>query len=434
MNVTGGFVGINSGKIEECYSYFVSGRTDKDSFFAGKNEGTIRLSFSTYKGNICDHWSDRGIQGKKGFTGIDDARTLGYDTVNTWIFDDDRNILKFNEENWSTGEKIPGSIKPVYINNESELLRFIKLVNEGNKKIASAYIVLNCDIDLNGKKIDPVGVTRKVAFTGVFNGNGHIISNYTIQGKTIGAYGFFGYNCGAVINLTLDGYVRGEGNIGALCGINEGTIMCCGAFADLYGRGDRLRLGGLCGSNLGDISKSCVAVRVHKAIIPLIPIGLIASLLTLIGIFMFLAIPAAAKVDQVYAPIEPDDDQIRIQSEEEPPVNTLENTMSFKFDETLHIEAATGNVYLNFENPSYSTNKVVISLYSESEGGMRTLLAQSKGIEPGYGLTYLTLNHEGYEAINSGVRNGYIVLTAYDSEDDSKAMVDSTLPVKITIE
>ncbi|MBO6214658.1 MAG: hypothetical protein J6N76_03875 [Lachnospiraceae bacterium] len=432
-NITGGFVGTNTGSISECYSYYISKGRDSDIPFAGRNEGSIRLSFESSRGSIRDHWSLKGSQSKRDIKSEDEARAAGYDVENTWVYDDERGLLIFREDNWKTGN-VASDSKPTYINNENELLKYIDLVNGGNKKAASAHIILNADISLRGRKIDPIGVSRKVAFTGVFDGNGHMISDYTVQGRDIGAYGFFGYNCGTVINLTLDGSVIGEGNVGALCGVNEGRILCCGTYSDIYGKGDKLRLGGFCGSNIGIIEKSCGAARIHRALIPLIPIGIIASLLMLIGIIMFMAIPAAADVDQIYSPIESDEDQIKIAEEEEPPAETLENTMSFRFDETLHIDPATGNVYLNFENPSYSTNKVVISLYSEDDNGGRTLLAESKAIEPGFGLSYLTLNHLGYEAVNSGVRKGYIVLNAYNEEDDSKAMVDSTLPVNITIE
>lgn len=50
---------------------------------------------------------------------------------------------------------------------------------------------LNCDIDMDGHTITPIG-TEEEPFTGTFNGNGHIIKNFVLE--TEGDYvGFFGY-------------------------------------------------------------------------------------------------------------------------------------------------------------------------------------------------------------------------------------------------
>ena len=141
--------------------------------------------------------------------------------------------------------------------------------------------------------------------------------------------------------------------------------------------------------------------------------------------------------EQVFAPIASDDDQVRIvDDEEEEYQETEDHTLSFKFNQTVHIDRNTGEVYLNLENPSFSSNKLVVSLVADDgkKGDERTVMARSGAVDPGYGLPSIHLNDRGYEVVNSGIRKGIVVLTPYDKEDYEKASIGVELPVNIELE
>jgi hypothetical protein len=126
-------------------------------------------------------------------------------------------------------------------------------------------------------------------FTGVFDGNGHAISNLTITGSGKDYVGLFGCvsnngqvknlgivnaniqgrNCvgglvgknsffGSLIDCYATGSVNGSSNIGGLVGINEATITSCYATSNVTSSGNYV--GGLVGYNgSGSTITSCYA-------------------------------------------------------------------------------------------------------------------------------------------------------------------------------
>jgi hypothetical protein len=46
----------------------------------------------------------------------------------------------------------------------------------------------------------------------------------------------------------------------------------------------------------------------------------------------------------------------------------------------------------------------------------------------------VTLNDDGYRLVSNGTDSATVFLTSYTLEDDSKAMIDNSLPVRIEIE
>ncbi len=433
-NEKGTFCAVNTGKIKNCYSYLSSSLVRSSIPFSGKDTGDIRLSFLNEKGtgryikNALGRDPGRSLKSEK------DAREYGFDTEKIWVYKDEKLFLCFREENWKTKQTIPDNVKPISVKNESELFRFAELVNSGDKRVRGGYLRLEADLDLKNQDFVPIGRERQNAFSGVFDGNGHTISNIRVRGKEIGNYGFFGYLKGSVINLSLDISVKGEGNIGGLAAVNEGFISCCGVVSNLSGKGERLSMGGLCARNSSVIERCYSSAVIKIAPVPVIPISIMASGVALLGTVAFLAIPAAAEAnDTIYAPIVPDKEVVKIKSDEEATVKPSSGTnkMSFQFNETLHVDPKDGSCYINLSNPSYSTNKLVAKLLS---GDDESVMAQTGGIEPGYGLSSLQLNDNGYDKINAGIRNGYILLTAYNNITDDKAMVDSKLPVTIVVD
>jgi hypothetical protein len=144
--------------------------------------------------------------------------------------------------------------------------------------------ILEANIDLTGYSITPVGDFIHGIFTGVFEGNGHSVSNATINlpGQNyVGLFGYLGhpgeirnlrvenvdvsgnnpvgglvgcmaYTHAVVNNVEVSGSVKGGGGsmgaVGGLCGVNEsGTVRNSFSTAVVNGN---YAAGGLCGENI----------------------------------------------------------------------------------------------------------------------------------------------------------------------------------------
>ncbi len=436
-DAAGGFAGCNEGTIRDCYCYISAVSRKYRCVFAQLNKGKISTSFVNRRGRFPQLWDTNRKESSHTIKDEKDANTLGFDTKAIWKKTNDRYVMRFDDDKWYEKISVDPKRKSVRIKNASDLEKFCEKINTGDKEYINAYVTVEADINCGGKKFSPIGITRTNSFCGIFDGKGHIIKNLSIKGRTSGNFGFFGYMRGRVYNLTLDIVVKGEGNVGSICAVNEGKIVCCGAVADVGGEGDRLMLGGFVGINRGTIEKSYVVARLKAAIVPLIPIALLTSMVFLIGAVGFIAIPKAKLAEQVYAPIQSDSDQVRVIDDDESEYQvTKDHTISFKFNQTVHIDRNTGEIYLNFENPSFSANKLVISLVLDDSKKKedRTVIAQSGAVDPGYGLPSIKLNDRGYDVVNSGVRKGIVVLTPYDRENYEKASIGVELPVNIEIE
>ena len=104
---------------------------------------------------------------------------------------------------------------------------------EGVKNIGNhpeADFELLCNVDMGGAAIAPIGTAEK-PFTGELKGANFFITNFTVQGGEETDFGFIGVNKGTVRNLVLEQvtFLPGKNakNIGALAGLNEGTINRC---------------------------------------------------------------------------------------------------------------------------------------------------------------------------------------------------------------
>ena len=125
--------------------------------------------------------------------------------------------------------------------------------------------ILMCDLDLGGIFWEPIG-TSGSPFQGAFDGHGHIISNFKVDGDKNYA-GLFGYNKGTikdlgVENFTIDVSTSGysDSYAGGLVGYNDGDITNSYATGDVSSsssyRSSSSYAGGLVGYNDGDITNS----------------------------------------------------------------------------------------------------------------------------------------------------------------------------------
>ena len=95
------------------------------------------------------------------------------------------------------------------------------------------YFKLMADIDLGDWLNDnspsegwqPIGV-EGARFKGIFDGDGHTISNISIKRASTDNVGFFGYTDGATIkNLTIKGDITGQNSVGGVVGAGLNTTI-----------------------------------------------------------------------------------------------------------------------------------------------------------------------------------------------------------------
>ncbi|NIK66981.1 S-layer homology domain-containing protein [Paenibacillus sp. BK720] len=135
------------------------------------------------------------------------------------------------------------------------IISSIEQLKEISDDLDAAYR-LGTDLDLSGENWEPIGSwSPNEPFTGVFDGDGHTISNLTIDtgGAGTNDLGLFGYASNAdirnvgLVNVNIDSYTGDY--IGGLIGYNEGSLI---EYVYVTGtiKGDEM-LGGLTGYSSG---------------------------------------------------------------------------------------------------------------------------------------------------------------------------------------
>ena len=156
----------------------------------------------------------------------------------------------------SDGVKVRFSIGDGSKTNPYEIknINHLKLLGE-RKYLENHYKLMN-DLDLSGvKNFKPIG-NHDFPFKGIFDGNGKVIKNLTIDRATEKYVGLFGKVARGVIkNVRLENVnVKGENYVGGLIGYNSGeTIQNVSVTGNVEGKD---QVGGLVGSNIGTIEKS----------------------------------------------------------------------------------------------------------------------------------------------------------------------------------
>lgn len=343
----GGLIGYNNGTVEESSSHGdVSGTGDEIGGLAGCNRGMISNSYARGKvhasgnhagglvgensngivmycystGNVsCGGRHAGGLIGYASTLDVEhsfwDLATSGLDismggnATNTislqtpsiliedgWDFDYETN----NGENdiWSVDRFIDDG----YPYHRDQLVETIEIrsmddLQSVNNNLSADYILMQ-DLDASGYGFTPIAPDRNSyaaffqgeAFTGTFDGNGHVIRNLTIRGSDYTA--LFGYAKAARIlhlgleNVKIDGrdytgalvgflscstvddtYEYGEvstsGNVaGGLVGGNDNSIIIQSYASGSVTGYNKAAIGGLIGQNAGDLQNVSALSRV----------------------------------------------------------------------------------------------------------------------------------------------------------------------------
>ncbi len=128
-----------------------------------------------------------------------------------------------------------------------------------------AHFILMADIDLSnytGASFNRIGLSNNNSFRGLFDGNGHTISNFSYTSTGTDYKGVFGYVRGEIKDLGLinPNVDAGTGNyVGSLVGcLHVGSITNC--YAEGGSVSARHAVGGLVGANYSGEVLSCWAV------------------------------------------------------------------------------------------------------------------------------------------------------------------------------
>ena len=176
-------------------------------------------------------------------------------------------VLCFSGNLWaySGGSGTAGT--PYRITNVADFQQLSATPTDWNK-----VFILTANINLTGLTFTQAPIApdtnstsndfQGTQFTGVFDGDGRVISNLTITASAKDYVGLFGYvgSSGKVKNLgVVNVNMTGRDYVGGLVGENLGGILTgCYATGSVTGIGEWSRVGGLVGSNGGTLS-SCYA-------------------------------------------------------------------------------------------------------------------------------------------------------------------------------
>lgn len=106
-------------------------------------------------------------------------------------------------------------------------------------------------------------------------------------------------------------------------------------------------------------------------------------------------------------------------------------SMSLIYSDQVRVDLATGHVGLYYQNPSDSTHSIVVQIIIQ-RGEEQYLVAQSGAINRGFMLTELTLEEDMQLA--PGVYEGVMKLLFFDPITGERAVVDTNIPVDITVQ
>ena len=349
--------------------------------------------------------------------------------------------------------------EPVEISSADDLLSVIDAVNDGDEKAASGYYILTENINLHGKKIEPLGRSEMVPFRGILDGNGKTISNFVIDGKGCEYAGFIGVAVDAqVVNLKIDCILKSNTGktTGGMVAMNrsgrfENCVVCINLNPGLCS-------GGFVGKN-GGLIRNCYVCG--KIAIPLIlwPLWFVPGALVLcVAAALLLQDPGK----DVYIPEVIDPNQVPViapSNISKPEAGT--SRISFEVNQELYVSASTQVGTMNYVNPSRATQDVVVRIcisdsklelagYDLIGTGVRTPAEKAaEGYKPGEAYTELYRSGRikiGYgvdlcklsplpngQTLKAGDYEMVLFIDSYDPETFEKSIINANVPVTVHI-
>jgi hypothetical protein len=252
----GGLVGFNTnGAVFNCYSTgSVSGSNIVGGLMGYNESGNVTNSFWDIE---TSGQSESAAGEGKTTAEMQDVNTFmdaGWDFENVWWFFEEQDYPRLLWENFSGGNGQPNDPYLIYT---AEQLNTIGLI----PSFLNKHFRLMADIDLSsftGTSFNIIGNDVYHSFTGVFDGNGHTISNFSYTSTGTSHIGLFGYVDDLVSEIKNLGLIAPDvdagtgGHVGALVNrLSRGTITNCYIEGGIVT--GRYTVGGLVGSSGGNI-------------------------------------------------------------------------------------------------------------------------------------------------------------------------------------
>ena len=251
-------------------------------FIANNNAGSVSITFShTIVEEEEETLSSSSETREIGFQPTSQVRPTDYDLDDNGLIDIS-NLAQLNAIRWDLdGDGQPDKEEFANSYNQAFPSAIANMGVPNNIQAQGYELTANLNFDTNedgtldeedtfwnkGNGWEPIGVFSK-PFQAVLAGNNHGISNLfqdqsdpaVFANKPSGLFGAIG-NRGQVMNLGLEGVdIKGVNFVGALVGINQGSIGVCSATGKVEGVNG---VGGLVGQNFGNIVLSAVDVEVN---------------------------------------------------------------------------------------------------------------------------------------------------------------------------
>ena len=104
--------------------------------------------------------------------------------------------------------------------------------------------------------------------------------------------------------------------------------------------------------------------------------------------------------------------------------------VSLSYSNKVNIDLKSGQVSVNFKNPSRSTQSMVLQvIIKQNESDI--VIAESNRIPPSYAIYELDLKEN--ISLSKGEYEGMFNIIYYDEETDEKAIVNTNIPIKINV-
>ncbi|RRJ64739.1 hypothetical protein EHV15_18765 [Paenibacillus oralis] len=154
-------------------------------------------------------------------------------------------------------------------------------IDQNQEEYLNRKIRLENDIDLTGFNWIPFGGNEHAAFSGIFDGRGHLVSGIEVIDSQRENVGFFGSSTGVIKNLGVDVHIEGGAYTGGLVGLmNDGSIDRAYVTGSVKGGENAAPgavTGGLAGGTRGEITRSFSMASVVSGTAPNIYVGGLAG-------------------------------------------------------------------------------------------------------------------------------------------------------------
>ena len=258
-SATAAYAGGFAGQVQDAYvaNCFGAGNINVQAKGAPCGGGFVGLSSGSTTLFNCYRCEEQTYSITKTSTSLTPTNTEGKAAAredlqsDKWI---QENLWTIEADSWLFGDGYP-ELNYGYINDDSVVITISTLEEfsalQGN--MLTKDYCLNADIDIGGINWTPIAYN-----SGKFMGNGHTISNLTIDDTTIYYVGLFGINNGEISRLALTdckiniNYTKNPlfAYIGAFAGANGGSISDCYSTGDISAKTVRhLYSGGIVGTN-----------------------------------------------------------------------------------------------------------------------------------------------------------------------------------------